>query len=241
MVHGAWHGGWCWKRVVPFLTMKGHDVHTPTLSGCGEHAHTATAGIDLNAHVDDVRAYLFLNDLHDVILVGHSYGGMVITGAADRIADRIGRLVYLDAFVPADGDSGAALAQRAARGAPALGNAQSSELLSNRSDDFRIPPPTAAQLGASMDVDADWLTPRLTPMPAQTAFTPLHLTNSAALSKLPKSYILCLEGTGLFRYFASSARAAGWDSHELDAGHDAMITKPRATADVMLAIAALDI
>jgi hypothetical protein len=112
-------------------------------------------------------------------------------------------------------------------------------MLTHKSDDFRLQPPTAAQLGASMEIDAGWLTPRLTPMPAKCAFTPLRLTNAIALNKIPRSYVLCHEGTGLFRYFANNARAAGWDSHELDAGHDAMITKPRATADAMLIIAAL--
>ncbi len=239
MVHGAWHGGWCWKRVVPFLTMRGHEVHTPTLSGCGEHAHTATASIDLDAHVEDIRAYLYLNDLQDVILVGHSYGGLVITGAADRIPARLQRLVYLDAFVPADGDSGAALAATAAGGKPSLGASSSADILANRSDEFRVPAPTAAMLGASMEIDSSWLDPRLTPMPAATAFQALRLKNAAALDQIPKSYILCREGSGLFEFFAAKARAARWDYHELDTGHDAMITKPRATADALLEIAAL--
>lgn len=239
MVHGAWHGGWCWKRVVPFLTMRGHEVHTPTLSGCGEHAHTATAQIDLDAHVEDIRAYLYLNDLRDVILVGHSYGGFVITGAADRIAERLQRLVYLDAFVPADGDSGASLSEAAAAGKPALGNASRDEILANRSDEFRVPAPTAAMLGASMEIDSSWLGPRLTPMPAATAFQPLQLKNPESTAALPRSYILCREGSGLFEYFAARARAANWDYHELDTGHVPMITKPRATADALLEIAAL--
>lgn len=227
MVHGSWHGGWCWKRVVPFLTMKGHDVHTPTLSGCGEHAHTATPQLDLEAHIEDIRAYLFMNDLEDVILVGHSYAGMVITGVLDRIAQRIARLVYFDAFVPRDGDTLAALA-----GAPPA--------VANSSADWRVAPPTAAQLGATMEIDSSWLAPRLTASPAGPAHTPLRLRTDAFVRK-PKSYILCLEGSGRFRTFGDQARAAGWDYHELDAGHDAMITKPRATADVMLAIAALGV
>lgn len=225
MVHGSWHGGWCWKRVVPFLTMNGHEVHTPTLSGCGEHAHTATRQIDLNAHVEDIRAYLFLHDLADVILVGHSYAGMVITGAVDVIPQRIARLVYFDAFVPQDGDSLAALLGM--RRAP---NAAGSPWLT--------PAPPPAQLGVTMDVDSSWLAARLTAAPAGPAYSTLHLHTDAA-ARVPKSYIRCREGLDRMLRFAEQARRAHWDYHELDAGHDAMVTKPHATAEVMLAIAAL--
>ena len=234
MVHGSWHGGWCWKRVVPFLTMRGHDVHTPTLSGCAEHAHTATAALNLDAHIEDIRAFLFMNDLDDVILVGHSSAGMVITGVVDRIAERVSRLVYFDAFVPRDGDSLAALTGRSARPPDAVA-ANSGPAVSGIE---RLPPITAAELGATMEIDSGWLTPRLTPAPAGPAYQPLRLRTDAFARKA-KSYIFCREGSGRFQRFASEARAAGWDYHELDAGHDAMITKPRATADAMLAIAAL--
>jgi len=105
LVHGAWHGGWCWKKVAPALRAAGHVVYTPTLTGLGERAHLANPAIDLATHVADVVNLLEAEELDKVVLVGHSYGGMVVTGVADRAADRIGRLVYLDAANPKDGQS----------------------------------------------------------------------------------------------------------------------------------------
>ena len=101
LVHGAWHGGWCWRFVRPFL--KGHEVFAPSLTGLGERKHLARLDIDLDTHIGDIVSILEMEDLRDVVLVGHSYGGMVITGAADRAHERIKRLVYLDAFVPENG------------------------------------------------------------------------------------------------------------------------------------------
>ena len=105
LVHGGGHGGWCYQRVARLLRAEGHDVYTPTLTGLGERAHLFDDRVDLDRHVADVAAVLRVEDLRDVILVGHSYGGMVITGAADREADRVGRLVYLDAATPVHGQS----------------------------------------------------------------------------------------------------------------------------------------
>src|SRR5262249_15229204 len=103
LVHGAWHGGWRWRDVAARLRRAGHDVYAPSLTGLGERAHLARPGIALDDHVQDVVALLQMEALSEVVLVGHSYGGMVVTGAADREAARIRRLVYLDAFVPESG------------------------------------------------------------------------------------------------------------------------------------------
>ena len=103
LVHGAWHGGWCWRFVRDLLEKSGHRVHAPSLTGLGERKHLARPDIDLDTHIADIVSLLEMEDLSDVVLVGHSYGGMVITGVADRAPERIGRLVYLDAFVPEDG------------------------------------------------------------------------------------------------------------------------------------------
>ena len=97
LVHGGGHGGWCYQRVARILRAAGHDVYTPTLTGLGERSHLVSADVDLDLHIRDIVAVLHYEDLRDVILVGHSYGGMVITGVADRATDRVGRLVYLDA------------------------------------------------------------------------------------------------------------------------------------------------
>jgi pimeloyl-ACP methyl ester carboxylesterase len=105
LVHGGWHGGWCWRRVAPLLRAAGHEVHTPTLSGLGERAHLAGPDTGLATHVEDVVARLEMEDLHDVVLVGHSSGGAIITGVAQRAAECLAALVYLDAFMPRPGES----------------------------------------------------------------------------------------------------------------------------------------
>ena len=105
LVHGAWHGSWCWKRVRRALQARGHEVFTPTLTGVGERSHLLAPQVDLDTHINDVVNCVKWEELSDVVLCGHSYGGCVIRGAADRIADRIGALVYLDAFVPETGRS----------------------------------------------------------------------------------------------------------------------------------------
>jgi pimeloyl-ACP methyl ester carboxylesterase len=104
-VHGAWGGGWDWKHVDQLLTADGYKVYRPTLTGQGERSHLASTNIDLDTHIQDIVNVIVWEDLHDVVLVGHSYGGMVITGVADRVPDRIRRLVYVDAFVPDNGES----------------------------------------------------------------------------------------------------------------------------------------
>jgi pimeloyl-ACP methyl ester carboxylesterase len=105
LVHPAWLGGWCWRKLVPLLRVHGHEVHTPTLTGLGERAHLAHPGIDLHVHVTDIVNVLVYEDLHGVVLLGTSSAGMVITGVAEQVPERIGHLVYLDAFVPDDGQS----------------------------------------------------------------------------------------------------------------------------------------
>ena len=114
LVHGAWHGGWCWNRVAPLLRDKGHDVYTPTLTGLGERVHLATPEVDLSTHVTDVVNVIEFEDLRNVVLMGHSYGGQVITGVAGAIPERIGQLVYLDASLPNDGESLSQLARASA-------------------------------------------------------------------------------------------------------------------------------
>ncbi len=106
LVHGACHGGWCWRRVAELLRAAGHEVFAPTLTGLGDRAHLAHRGIDLDTHIQDVAAVLTYEELREVVLVGHSYAGLVITGVAERAANRLAQLVYLDAAVPRDGEAG---------------------------------------------------------------------------------------------------------------------------------------
>src|ERR687885_315704 len=110
LVHGGWHGGWCWRKVVPLLRRHGHEVYTPTLTGLGERSHLAHPLVDLETHVTDVVNVLFYEDLREVILLGHSNGGTLITAVAERVPERLAHLVYLDAFVPEDGQASVHLA-----------------------------------------------------------------------------------------------------------------------------------
>lgn len=201
IVHGAWGGGWDWRAVDSMLTRDGHSVVRTTLTGLGERVHLAAPDIGLSTHIDDVVNAILWDNLQDVVLVGHSYGGMVITGVADRIPERIHRLVYLDAFLPDSGESVMALAD-------SLGAAF---LRSNVRDGLIIPP---------------WVTdlhaiPRDVPQPFRTFTDTLRLVNPAA-RRLPATYILTFEPTVTpdpFQRYADRASARGWPVLRLQADH----------------------
>lgn len=227
LVHGAWDGGWVWKRVADRLRGAGHEVHTPTLTGCGERAHLLTRDVSLETHVADVASLLLHEDLRDVILVGHSYGGTVATGAADREADRIRRIVYLDASAPVDGQN--------ATGAFAAGSAV--EL----GDDWLVPPLPYAVIGVSAAEDMAWMEPRRHPHPLRTLQEPVRLAGAGA--RLPRSYILCSRHEGLVAAFGvdplapfvERARAEKWPLREIDSPHAAPVVAARLVADALLA------
>jgi pimeloyl-ACP methyl ester carboxylesterase len=117
LVHGAWHGGWCWRRVADLLQAKGHKVFAPTMTGLGERSHLMRAGIDLSTHVTDIVNVMKWEGLSGVVLCGHSYGGMVVSGVAEQMADKIASIVFLDAFVPENGDAMADLTSQVVRDA----------------------------------------------------------------------------------------------------------------------------
>ena len=221
LVHGGWLGGWCWQKVVPLLRAAGHEAYTPTLTGLGERVHLRVPELTLDTHIEDIANVLVYEDLRAVILVGHSYAGAVITGVADRLAARLAHLVYLDALVPRDGESVA-------------------ELLGRPPNEESLPPPpgTLARFGVVDAADRHWAEPRLTPMPALAGAGRLRLANAAAVAALPRTYVRCTA-------FASAGIAAAarrvreegdWRERELAAGHAAMITHPRETADLLLGI-----
>ena len=225
LVHGAWHGGWCWRRLVPLLRQAGHEVFAPTLTGLGERAHLLNREIDLDTHVQDVVALLEMEDLHEVVLVGHSYGGMVITGVAARAPSRLRRLVYLDAFVP---ENGKALVDYL----PPERAAHQQELA--RESGTLDPMPLAA-LGVSRPEDIAWVAPRLAKQPYKTMAQPLALRNDAARSAIARTFVNCHSATGTFNQFIAKVRHdPAWHYHELKAGHDAMVTDPQGVADILL-------
>lgn len=227
LVHGAWHGGWCWERVTPALRTAGHEVITPTLTGLAERAGELTRTTGLQTHVADICAVLEAGDLREVILVGHSYGGMVITGVAAALPARIGALIYLDAFVPRAGDSAMALLppDRAARYAESARQA---------GDGWRIPAPTAAGLGVTSPTDAAWLEARLTDHPL-LAFTEPLPHDPPPPGESARRYIRCNPGSPSFAAVAARLQAdPAWDCHELASGHDAMVTAPQDVAALIL-------
>ena len=233
LVHGGGHGGWCYQRVARLLRAAGHEVYTPTLTGLGERSHLLSAAIDLDLHITDVVQVLHSEDLHDVILVGHSYGGMVITGVADRAADRIGGVVYLDAATPVNGQSLVDVAGPVINAVRPMGEVVDGVEL------VLLPAPDAGLLyGVTDPDDLAWMADRLTGHPWQCFEQPLHLTNEAALWAIPQYHIICTS-TLVTRdpELMAKARAAGrlW---EIDTGHDLMITEPVAVTDALLEVAA---
>lgn len=220
LVHGAWHGGWCWARVAERLQRQGHRVLTPTLTGLGERVHLASRAVNLDTHIQDVVAVLDAEELSGIVLCGHSYGGMVITGAADQIADRIAALVYLDAFVPEDGQSMQALR-------PPETNARTKALVDTEGDGWLVPPRSAASFDVERPDDRAWVDRRCVPQPYACMTQPVRLTGAWRRVGV-KMYI---RATGYraspFGSFAERARTdPGWRYHDIDCGHDVMIDRP---------------
>ena len=237
LVHGACHGGWCWKKVTPLLRRAGHEVHTPTLTGLGERAHLLTRDVGLETHLQDLGNVLEYEELDDAILVGHSYGGIVITGAAERMPGRIGHLVYLDAVVPTGEDrSGQAWFER-----HHPDSWRNMEAQIAASGGWLMPVPEGVPLwGVSDAADVRWLRAHVVPHPASTFLDRLPGDHAPA-QRIPHSFIRCPDSPGAPNRFLPDAeriRELGGRVYEVPGGHDAMVTMPRELADVLLDIAA---
>jgi pimeloyl-ACP methyl ester carboxylesterase len=208
-------------------------VYTPTLTGLGERSHLLHVGIDLDLHLRDVVAVLHYEDLRDVILVGHSYGGMVITGVADRAPGRIGRLVYLDAATPANGQSLVDVA------GPIIESVRPSGRVVDGVEIVLLPTPEAGRFyGVTDPDDVAWMDDRLTGHPWRCFEQKLRLANEAACRAIPQYHVVCSSTVAtrdpeLMRRARDEGRL--W---EIDTGHDLMLTEPQAVADALLAIAA---
>jgi pimeloyl-ACP methyl ester carboxylesterase len=232
LVHGGAHGGWCYNRVAPLLRAAGHEVFAPTLTGLGERAHLLSPDVDLDTHIEDVVAVLHYEDLRDVILVGHSYGGMVITAVADRAPERVGHLVYLDAATPMNGESLAELAAPLMAAARARGRVVDGVELVLFPGTEPLP-----HYGVTDPDDIAWLEARLTPHPFRCFEQPLVLADEARAAAIPQTHIVCtstLPTRDPARWAAADGRV--WD---VDTGHDLMITEPKAVADLLLRVAEL--
>ncbi len=215
LVHGAWHGSWCWNRVRRGLQAEGHEVFTPTLTGLSERQHLVSPDIDLDTHVDDIVNLILHEDLTDIVLCGHSYGGGVVTGVADRVPERIDTLVYLDAFVPRNGQSlHDLLPPDTAQGQIDLAG-----------DGWRVPPIPAEFFNVNA-ADRAWVDAQCTPQPLATFQQKLRLTGGGdTIGKV--TYILASGwGPSPFTGFHAQAQADGWTTRDLACGHDVMLDMP---------------
>ena len=214
--HGAWSAGCAWKKMHPRMSAAGHRLVTPTYTGLGEREHLANPSIDLETHIQDILNVIKYEDLRDVVLIGHSYGGMVATGVADRARDRISQLIYLDAFVPKDGQSLLDLNEPAR---------QPMQELAKTGDGWRVPPnPTPPDTPQD---DVEWLTERRVLMPIKCFEMPLKLRGGELA--LARSYIYATRITpaDTFGPFARRAKSEpGWRYYEIDASHSPHVTTP---------------
>ncbi|MFG3025572.1 alpha/beta fold hydrolase [Streptomyces sp. NPDC048254] len=227
LVHGAWHSGECWKRVVPRLTAAGHRVFAPSLTGHGEKAHLLGPEVGLDTHVDDVVGLITDEALTDVVLVGHSYAGLVVSSVANQVPDRVGHLVYLDAMVPEHGES-------AADAQPV------SQVLIDRAlasgSGWRVPPlpelpPPHGLFGVTDPADVAWLRTMLTDESVRCLQQPVRLDNPA-VHTIPRTHIHCVADVpeGIVRRPVPATEQA-W---RLPTGHDCMITMPAELAELLL-------
>lgn len=215
IVHGMWSGGWYFQPVARLLRAAGHEVYTPTLTGLGERVHLGTPATDLETHVLDVLNVLEYEELREVVLVGYSYGGVVVTAVADRAPERVARVVYLDAWVPRDGESVFDLIPEQAP--------RFEEVARTRGEGWLIPRDPPA--------------PRRTAHPIATLRQPVSLSSDAA-ARLPRAYVLfsrnSLYHAPVMAKMAGAARAAGWEVRDLAADHSAPETHPGELAELLL-------
>lgn len=226
LVHGSWHGGWCWRDLAERLRTAEHQVHTPTLSGCGEYVHRLDRNIDLSTHVQDIVNLLFYEDLRDVVLVGHSYAGLVIAAVAPQIAERLGTLVYLDPYIVAPGG----------RGFDLWDEARVEEARESLKGDSPYREPLSADaLGITDEQLAAWVEARMTPHPLATYDEALP-EDTAKSAALPRLYIRCTGGpiAHLFDPVEAQVREWGWPIEHLATGHDAMLTAAPALAELLI-------
>jgi pimeloyl-ACP methyl ester carboxylesterase len=229
LVHGAWHGSWCWARVRRALLDQGHDVFTPTLSGVADRSHLLAPDIDLQRHIDDVINLILWEDLSSVYLCGHSYGGCVISGVGDRLPDRIAAMIYLDAFVLEDGQCLHDLL-------PDDHREMQLGLAAEHGDGWRVPPIPAEVFNVN-PTDRDWVDRQCTPQPLATFRQALPL--GCGLSQIARHHFIYASGWGATPLAGSYQRARdrGWTTSEIACGHDVMLDCPDALVAELVGVA----
>jgi len=222
LAHGAWSAAWAWKKVQPLMAAAGHQFFAPSYTGLGERAHLASPDNDLDTHIQDVLGVLKFEDLRNVVLIGHSYGGMVATGVADRVPERIAQIIYLDAFVPEDGQALADFWPEAERRRRMEGV--------TAGDGWRLPPNPIPP--DTLAEDEAWIAKFRMPQSVKCFEQPIRLRTRLTL---PRSYIQCMRYAeqGPFGQFAARARVEGWPTYELDASHSPNVTAPDALMELL--------
>lgn len=214
LVHGAWAGAWALTRIADRLTTKGHTVYAPTLSGLGERSHLAACNIDLTTHVNDIVNEILWKNLEQIVLVGFSYGGLVITGVAEKLAERIASIVYVDAFLPSDGQSFADITGW------------------NPDGEMVAPPDMPEDAFASRD-DRAWITSKVTPQPVATIKERLRVTG-AYQRVAKKIYVQAIGWHGPFDSLGRALRSdPEWKVIEIDCGHDVANLRPDELAEIL--------
>ncbi|MBI4292610.1 MAG: alpha/beta hydrolase [Betaproteobacteria bacterium] len=224
LVHGAWHGGWCWRRVADLLSARGHKVFTPTLAGLGASSHLLNDSIDLDTHVADIVNFIRWEGVADVVLCGHSYAGMVISGVAERSLPALSSIVFLDAFVPEDGEAILDLSAAAAREAI---------MAVLRQGGKTVPPRTAATFNVN-EGDRAWVDSLTVPQPIGTFTQRIRLTG--ARERVPrKAYIRARDYTNpaFDRAYARLKSDPSWRVFEVPCGHDVMVDMPELLAEIL--------
>ena len=228
LVHGAWHGGWCWKRVAERLRTREHVVYTPTLTGLGERSHLLSPTVGLNTHIADVANVIAWEELDQIVLCGHSYGGMVIAGVAERLAAKIRCIVFLDAFLPRNGEATIDLVP------PGFQQSIRERLQAGE----MVLPPRSAEAFAVNEADRAWVDRMCVPQPA-AAFTE-RIALTGAYERISSKTYIRAAGYASASFDAACARAKAdhsWRAEEIDCGHDVMVDRPDWLADRLIAAA----
>jgi pimeloyl-ACP methyl ester carboxylesterase len=227
LVHGAWHGGWCWRRVSDLLERGGHKVFAPTLTGLGERSHLLHPNVDLATHISDIVNVIRWEGLHDIVLVGHSYGGLVISGVVEELHQSIASLVFLDAFVPQSGDSMASIGSERVR--ETIG-----KLLPLGETSVKPFPAAVFRVNGE---DQAWVDAMCTPHPLATFTSPTTLTG--ARERIGKKIYIRAKGYPSIPFdgfYETLRMEPGWQAYELPCGHDAMIDMPQRLAEILVEV-----
>jgi pimeloyl-ACP methyl ester carboxylesterase len=228
LVHGAWHGGWCWRRVADILETRGHKVYTPTLTGLGERSHLMTSSINLDTHIADIVNVFKWEDLEHAVLCGHSYAGWVISGAIEHVQPQVSSLVFLDAFVPEDGQTGYDLA-------PEPNHTSIEQAIRTGAMSRPAPPAESFQVNPK---DRAWVDGKMTPQPLGVALQKIKMTGARdRVSK--RTYIRAMNypSPRFDTYLARAKANPGWRTYEVPSGHDVMVDMPERLAQILVDVA----